>query len=182
MEERGKDFPAWREIPDRSRIVPLQQRKQRAAAENQTDRNQNRKPRIDRKPREPSCMANLAPDRKAEASDHDQGHQREVHDRVRYVPRDASAVGNIRQNVKACIAERGNRMEHAVPKGRSRAEFRQEPEKEDQRACAFDAEGAKDHIAHIAHHAAHGAHTETLRQNHPLPQADAPSERKKEDG
>ena len=73
-------------------------------------------------------------------------------------------------------------MKHAVPEGRSCAEFRQEPEKEDQRACAFDAEGAKDHIAHIAHHAAHGAHTETLRQNHPLTQTNAPSERKKEDG
>ena len=127
-------------------------------------------------------MPDFAPDGKAEAANHDQGHQREVHDRVRYVPRDASAVGNICQNVKACVAERGNRMEHAVPEGRSRAEFRQEPEKEDQRACAFDAEGAKNHIAHIAYHAAHGAHAETLRQNHPLPKTNAPPEREKENG
>ena len=93
-------------------------------------------------------MPDFAPDGKAEAANHDQGHQREVHDRVRHVPRDASAVGNIRQNVKACVAERGNRMEHAVPEGRSRAEFRQEPEKEEKVTAAVqEAESAAEEVS-----------------------------------
>ena len=60
-------------------------------------------------------MTDVAPDGKAEAADDDERHDGEIYDRVCHIAAEASACVNVAQHIEARVAERGDRMEHAVP-------------------------------------------------------------------
>ena len=78
-------------------------------------------------------MPDVAPDGEAKAADDDERHDGEIHDRVCRVAAEAPAYVCIRKHVKARVAERGDRVEHAVPQSLSEAELRQEAEKQNER-------------------------------------------------
>ena len=77
-----------------------------------------------------AVMPDITPDGKTEAADDNQCHDGEIHDRVCRVAAEAPACVCIRKHIKARVAERGDRVEHAVPQSLSEAELRQEAEKQ----------------------------------------------------
>ena len=122
-------------------------------------------------------MSDVAPDGEAKAADDDERHDGEIHDRVCRVAAEAPAYVCIRKHVKARVAERGDRVEHAVPQSLSEAELRQEAEKQNERPRPLDCGCAAQDIAHKAHDAAVAVAAEGLCQHHALPQADLAAER-----
>ena len=123
-------------------------------------------------------MPDITPDGKTEAADDNQCHDGEIHDWICCIAAKTPANICIRKHIKACVAERGDRMKYAVPQSFSKAELRQETNKQDKRACTFDRSRATQDVAHKTHNAAIAVAAKRLRQNHAFPQTDLPAKRK----
>lgn len=139
------------------------------AAEDQDCCDENDQSRIDAHAGKAAVVPDVAPDGEAKAADDDERHDGEIHDRVCRVAAEAPAYVCIRKHVKARVAERGDRVEHAVPQSLSEAELRQEAEKQNERPRPLDCGCAAQNIAHKAHDAAVAVAAEGLCQHHALP-------------
>ena len=125
-----------------------------------------------------AVLSQILPDRKAQPRDQNQRHHRQVDQRVAHeaLQRGKRPADRPHQ-VKARVAERGYRVEHAVPKPLRPAEHRHKPKRERGRAQPFDDGRADQRQPNQPNNAADAEGGHALLQNRPLAQADSPAHR-----
>ena len=118
-------------------------------------------------------VPHVAPHEKAETAEHDERHQRNVHERIlRPADERLKRIVRCAHQVKACVAECRNRVEHAHCDSLRETVMRHEPAGQQNRSRPFDDERAEQHAPCQTDNAAAVRQIKPRAHHHALVQRD----------
>ena len=162
-------------VPQGGRVVVLLQEEKGRAAHNQEAGNEQHHLAVHRQPAPAAGPQDVLPDKEAQAADGDQRGGGTQHDGAVLIARQAGEGPEAPpQQVKARVAEGGDRVEHRPPQPAGQAEVGHQPERHEHRPRPLQQEGAHQGVAHHPHHPVHAVQVEGGHHDKPLGQADAP--------
>ena len=171
LEEAVKHPLPWLHVSQGRRVVPLHPADEEGAAENQKHRTDEHHSGVDGELPEIPHPYQLFPHEKAQAAYHNQSHDGNAHHRIVVESNHTGVGGDFAENIKAGVAEGGNRVEDS-PGGRLfQSEVRQKPQGKNQCAGQLDGNASQHRPLLQPHHAGHIADAESLGHHHSMPQA-----------
>ena len=174
LKERCQAFFRHGKISQGSRIIPFQNRNERAAAKGKARGNQQHQTGIYRHLSEGALGEHILPDEKAQAAHGNEQHNGDADHPVAHKGNEAAAHIHSAHNVEAGIAEGRHGVEDAPPQRPVKGNQEAEANGENQRAGAFNNRRTHQHVGHQLDNAAELIHAQALRHEHPLLDADFP--------
>ena len=181
LERGGENLPPGADVRlgQGAGIVPLEQRREDKAGEEQPQGHQQHHAAVQHQLAEPAVAQHVHNHREAHAAQGDEGHDHQIDYRVGHIVLDGVLKA---EGVKARVAEAGDGQEHRVKNPLPHSIFRDEPGAENQGRNPLHREGNRHGVAHQAHHALQGIGIEGLLNQKPLLQGDPLAHHHKEDG
>ena len=173
LKRRRKQLVRSIKRTERCRIAPLAQQRPAKAEQQQTCRGRQHDFRVQAQTAETVLVPHVAPHEKAETAEHDERHQRNVHERIlRPADERLKRIVRCAHQVKACVAECRNRVEHAHCDSLRETVMRHEPAGQQNRSRPFDDERAEQHAPCQTDNAAAVRQIKPRAHHHALVQRD----------